>query len=125
MSDITASATCAPPPAPAEEAAPAGTRRITINGYQCFVAAPVADRIESLTAENARLKAEAAKQQVATHRHYKGGLYRMIGRDAILTEQPDAGPHVVYANEAGEIFVRPQAMFDEPGRFTALPETGR
>ena len=47
----------------------------------------------------------------ATHRHYKGGLYREIGRGKIEADQT---PAVIYANEFGEVWVRPAAEFDGP-----------
>ncbi len=68
-----------------------------------------------------------------THRHYKGGLYRVIARGRI---EADLTPCVVYDNAKGETWVRPATDFDglipllsaspEPGeeikRFTPLPE---
>jgi hypothetical protein len=55
-----------------------------------------------------------------THRHYKGGLYQVLHRDALHTEAEQL--MVVYRNQAGEIFVRPQTMFDETAFYPGLNE---
>lgn len=51
-----------------------------------------------------------------THRHKKGGLYRVLG-DAIW--EPDRTPAVIYDDAEGTVWVRPKAEFDD-GRFTKL-----
>jgi hypothetical protein len=43
-----------------------------------------------------------------THRHYKGGLYRVIARGKI---EADLSPVVIYDNENGETWVRPENDF--------------
>lgn len=58
-----------------------------------------------------------------THRHYKGGLYRLIGA-ARHTERDEE--LTVYADAAGDLWARPKAMFDESlpdgrARFERLP----
>lgn len=45
-----------------------------------------------------------------THRHYKGGLYRVLGQ-AIHSETEER--MTVYQTEDGRWWVRPSAMFDE------------
>lgn len=44
-----------------------------------------------------------------THRHYKGGLYRVIARGRV---EADLSPVVIYDNEKGETWVRPVDDFD-------------
>lgn len=51
-----------------------------------------------------------------THRHRKGGLYRVIARGEI---EADLTPCVIYDDRAGRVWVRPAAEFDD-GRFVAL-----
>jgi hypothetical protein len=59
---------------------------------------------------------------VATHRHYKGGLYQKLF-DAVHTETEE--PMTVYRTPDGRAWCRPKAMFDgEVGgvpRFAAIP----
>lgn len=45
-----------------------------------------------------------------THRHYKGGLYRVIGFARL---EADGAAAVIYENEAGEKWVRPRTGFYE------------
>ncbi len=52
-----------------------------------------------------------------THRHRKGGLYRVIGEGIW---EPDRSPVILYDDETGQVWVRPKAEFED-GRFTALP----
>lgn len=51
-----------------------------------------------------------------THRHRKGGLYRVLMRG---TREADLAPVVIYDDAEGRVWVRPAAEFDD-GRFTAL-----
>ncbi|MFZ2650245.1 MAG: Lar family restriction alleviation protein [Burkholderiaceae bacterium] len=69
----------------------------------------------AIRAWNRRTPTAAADRApfVPTHRHYKGGLYQVLHRDVLYTEAELPAPMVVYRNEAGRIFARPQAMFDE------------
>lgn len=65
---------------------------------------------------------ERQPQWKATHRHYKGGLYRVIG-EAVHTET--SAFLTIYDNEQGNIFARPQGMFygtieDGTPRFRSL-----
>ncbi len=53
----------------------------------------------------------------ATHRHRKGGLYRVIARGEF---EADLKPCVIYDDAAGRVWVRPATEFDD-GRFVALP----
>lgn len=68
----------------------------------------------------------AATAFVPTHRHYKGSLYQVLYRDVLHTEF--SRPMVVYRNETGRIFTRPQIMFDgvvaEELRFAPLLPKG-
>lgn len=77
-----------------------------------------------------------------THRHYKGGLYRVLRRDYLCGEWPaekmitwngyrvfvtDPTQHnelgVIYQGQDGRLWLRPQRMFDEPvDRFRAYVE---
>ena len=62
-----------------------------------------------------------------THRHYKGGLYRVIAR-AKHTETREM--LTIYDDGSGNIWARPSAVFDEyimevGPRFLALPEPPR
>lgn len=52
-----------------------------------------------------------------THRHRKGGLYRVVARGSI---EADLTPAVIYDDAEGRVWVRPAAEFDD-GRFAALP----
>jgi len=51
-----------------------------------------------------------------THRHRKGGFYRVI--NAGLWE-PDRSPVVIYDDAAGQVWVRPKEEFED-GRFTPI-----
>ena len=51
-----------------------------------------------------------------THRHRKGGLYRVVSR---AVWEPDRSPCVIYDDAEGNTWVRPAAEFDD-GRFTPL-----
>ena len=46
-----------------------------------------------------------------THRHYKGGLYRVIETGVIHSETDEL--MVLYQTADGRLFVRPQQMFFE------------
>lgn len=64
----------------------------------------------------ALLAADRAAWQ-PTHRHRKGGLYRVIQRGRI---EADLTPAVIYDDREGNVWVRPAAEFDD-GRFSPLP----
>ena len=51
-----------------------------------------------------------------THRHRKGGLYRVLG-GAIW--EPDRSPVVIYDDAQGNVWVRPRETFED-GRFEPL-----
>jgi len=51
-----------------------------------------------------------------THRHKKGGLYRLIGRGIA---EADRSPVAIYDDAEGTVWVRASAEFDD-GRFTPL-----
>jgi len=51
-----------------------------------------------------------------THRHHKGGFYRLIG-PAIW--EPDRSAAVIYDDADGQVWVRPTSEFED-GRFTPL-----
>lgn len=53
-----------------------------------------------------------------THRHRKGGLYRVITRAQL---EADLAPAVVYEGQDGRVWVRPAAEFDD-GRFVPIPQ---
>lgn len=55
-----------------------------------------------------------------THRHKKGGLYRVLGQ-AVL--EADRSNVVVYDDVEGTVWVRPVMEFED-GRFTPLPPSG-
>jgi hypothetical protein len=55
-----------------------------------------------------------------THRHRKGGLYRVVARGRI---EADLSPVVIYEARDGTTWVRPEAEFDD-GRFTAIRQHG-
>lgn len=60
-----------------------------------------------------------------THRHYKGGLYRVLEVDATHSETLET--LVVYESEKGAIWCRPKEMFygalgHGTKRFTPLPD---
>ena len=51
-----------------------------------------------------------------THRHRKGGLYRVIGH---AVWEPDRSPVVIYDDAEGTLWVRPRETFED-GRFQPL-----
>lgn len=56
---------------------------------------------------------EEEARRIATHEHYKGGLYRYLGT---ATHSETLGPMVVYEQlwpNARSLWVRPAAMFNE------------
>ena len=53
---------------------------------------------------------------VATHRHRKGGLYRLIDQGI---NEADRAPVAIYDDPEGTIWVRSRAEFED-GRFTAV-----
>lgn len=55
-----------------------------------------------------------------THRHYKGGEYRVIC-EAKHTERQ--GMLIIYEDEFGNIWARPSLLFNYPGRFVPVDET--
>ena len=55
-----------------------------------------------------------------THRHKKGGLYTKL-MEAVHSETEE--PMVVYQGEDGRTWVRPKAMFEEPGRFEPVVQS--
>jgi hypothetical protein len=58
-------------------------------------------------------------QQYPIFQHRDGGVYLKLC-EAIHTENNE--PLTIYACAAsGEVFARPTAMFNQPGRFTAIP----
>lgn len=52
----------------------------------------------------------------ATHRHRKGGLYRLLHEGI---NEPDRSPVAIYDDADGTIWVRPWAEFHD-GRFTPI-----
>lgn len=56
-----------------------------------------------------------------THRHKKGGLYRVTGRGVL---EADLSAVVIYDDAAGQIWVRPVSEFDD-GRFTEIDQSSR
>jgi hypothetical protein len=52
-----------------------------------------------------------------THRHYKGGLYQLLGQAKHTETEEEL---TIYRDSDGNYWARPRAMFDEPGRFTPL-----
>ena len=55
---------------------------------------------------------------VPTHRHRKGGLYRLL---AFGTNEADRSSVAIYDDAAGTVWVRSAAEFND-GRFASLPE---
>lgn len=53
-----------------------------------------------------------------THRHRKGGLYRVLNRANVYIENGMV-PAVIYDDLEGRVWVRPASEFDD-GRFTAI-----
>lgn len=62
-------------------------------------------------------RSENAASYRPTHRHYKGGLYQVLGH-AMHTEMEEM--LTIYRDADGEYLARPKAMFEEPGRFIPL-----
>lgn len=56
----------------------------------------------------------------ATHRHKKGGLYRVLGKAVLEADRSDV---VIYDDADGAVWVRPVAEFED-GRFTPLAPSG-
>ena len=52
-----------------------------------------------------------------THRHYKGGLYELVGYGRHSETEEEMA---IYRSADGRLWVRPRAMFDEPGRFVPI-----
>ncbi len=52
----------------------------------------------------------------ATHRHRKGGLYRVLSEGLLETDGTDV---VIYDDVQGQVWVRPATEFWD-GRFTAI-----
>ena len=52
----------------------------------------------------------------ATHRHHKGGLYRLIGPAVLETDRSNV---VIYDDADGAVWVRPAEEFND-GRFSPL-----
>lgn len=52
-----------------------------------------------------------------THRHKKGGLYRLLGRGIA---EADRSPVAIYDDAEGTVWVRVSAEFDDTARFTPL-----
>ena len=57
-----------------------------------------------------------ASDWAPTHRHRKGGLYRVLGHG---TWEADRSPAVIYDDADGTVWIRPTAEFED-GRFEAL-----
>ena len=56
---------------------------------------------------------EAEARKIATHEHYKGGLYRVVGA---ATHSETLEPMTVYEQlwpKERSLWVRPEAMFNE------------
>lgn len=62
------------------------------------------------------LKGRRKGRWAATHRHRKGGLYRVVGS---AVWEPDRSDAVIYDDAEGNVWVRPAAEFHD-GRFTPL-----
>ena len=58
----------------------------------------------------------AGKRFQPTHRHRKGGLYRLLARGVF---EPDRSPVAIYDDADGTIWVRPLVEFED-GRFTPV-----
>lgn len=54
-----------------------------------------------------------------THRHRKGGLYRVLMRGPQVRIEATAELAVIYDDAEGNVWVRPASEFDD-GRFTLL-----
>lgn len=59
---------------------------------------------------------QVAAPWAATHRHKKGGLYRLLYEGVY---EPDRSPVAIYDDAEGTIWVRPLEEFND-GRFTPL-----
>lgn len=57
----------------------------------------------------------------ATHKHRKGGLYRVLAVGVLEADRSNA---VIYDDATGQIWVRPEAEFYD-GRFLPLSDTER
>jgi hypothetical protein len=71
-----------------------------------------------MTAELYRRVPEKS-QWVPTHRHFKGGYYKVIGSPLFVSGEEPV-PCVLYENERGESFVRTRENFEEGIRFERL-----
>lgn len=58
----------------------------------------------------------AAPVWAATHRHRKGGLYRLLQEGVY---EPDRSPVAIYDDPDGTVWVRPLSEFMD-GRFTPI-----
>ena len=58
---------------------------------------------------------------VPTHRHSKGGLYRLL---CTATNEADRTPVAVYDDADGAVWVRSAAEFND-GRFQLLPKSAQ
>lgn len=58
----------------------------------------------------------ASQDWLPTHRHRKGGLYRVLTHGIL---EADRSPVVIYDDADGTVWVRPTAEFND-GRFTPL-----
>jgi hypothetical protein len=54
---------------------------------------------------------------IATHRHKKGGLYRLLGYG---TAEADRSAVAIYDDADGNVWVRAAGEFEDPSRFTPL-----
>jgi len=57
-----------------------------------------------------------ASRWAATHRHKKGGLYRLTGKGVY---EPDRSPVAIYDDAEGTVWIRPWEEFHD-GRFTPV-----
>lgn len=55
---------------------------------------------------------------VATHRHRKGGLYRVLGQGILEADRSEA---IIYQDKDGTIWIRPTLEFED-GRFERLAD---
>ncbi|MEO3416951.1 DUF1653 domain-containing protein [Roseovarius sp. CAU 1744] len=55
----------------------------------------------------------AVDRWVPTHRHRKGGFYRVVGHGTL---ESDRSPVVIYDDAEGQVWVRPTREFED-GRF--------
>lgn len=61
---------------------------------------------------------QSSQPWVATHRHCKGGLYRVLGQGILEADRTEA---VIYQDKDGTIWIRPTLEFED-GRFERLAE---